>query len=138
MVINVAIIGALFGCGAMLGPSIKADIIDDDERRTGERKEGSYFAAWNLASKAALGAAVILSGAVLQWVGFEPNAVQRPLVTGGIRALFGGLPCVFYLVAAILLARLSLYRSPSTTGPSGPVMPRMNAYVDPPRWVSGS
>jgi Na+/melibiose symporter-like transporter len=45
-------IGALFGCGAMLAPAVEADVIDDDERRTGERKEGSYFASWNLATRA--------------------------------------------------------------------------------------
>ena len=40
---------------------------------------------------------------------FEPNAVQQPLARAGILALFGGFPCVFYLLAAALLARLSLY-----------------------------
>ena len=48
MVIAVAFIGAFFGCGGMLGPSVKADVIDDDERRTGQRKEGSYFATWKV------------------------------------------------------------------------------------------
>ena len=110
LVANVALIGALFGCGAMLGPAVKADVIDDDEERTGQRKEGTYFASWNLAAKAAAGAAVMLSGALLQAVGFEPNAAQAPLARAGILALFGGLPCAFYLLAAALLAQLSLYR----------------------------
>ena len=74
LAVNVIAIGATFGCGRMLGPAIKADVIDDDERRTGQRKEGTYFASWNLASKAAGGVAVGLAGAVLQWTGFEPNA----------------------------------------------------------------
>ena len=42
---------------------------------------------------------------------FEPNAVQQPLAKAGILTLFGGFPCVFYLLAAaLLLARLSLTR----------------------------
>jgi GPH family glycoside/pentoside/hexuronide:cation symporter len=109
LVTNMLLIGALFGCGAMLAPAVQADVIDDDERRTGERKEGTYFASWNFAAKASAGAAVILSGAVLQAVAFEPNAVQAPLARSGILMLFGGFPCAFYLLAAALLARLSLY-----------------------------
>ncbi|MDP7572654.1 MAG: MFS transporter, partial [Myxococcota bacterium] len=49
----VAIVGIGGGCGQVVGPSIQADVIDWDEAQTGERKEGTYFAAWNLADKAA-------------------------------------------------------------------------------------
>jgi GPH family glycoside/pentoside/hexuronide:cation symporter len=108
MVVDMLVIGSLFGCGAMLGPSLEADVIEDDERRTGERKEGAYFAAWNLAAKGSAGAAIVLSGIVLQLVAFEPNAVQQPAARAGIVLLFGGFPALFYLVAAALLARLSL------------------------------
>jgi GPH family glycoside/pentoside/hexuronide:cation symporter len=106
LVANMMVIGALFGCGAMLAPAVQADVIDGDARRTGERKEGTYFASWNFAAKASAGAAVILSGVVLQAVAFEPNAVQQPLARAGILILFGGFPCAFYLLAAALLARL--------------------------------
>lgn len=46
--------------------SIKADVIDWDEARTGERKEGTYFAAWNLADKGAGAMSVALVGFVIQ------------------------------------------------------------------------
>lgn len=111
MVINMVIIGSCFGCGSMIGPSVKADVIDDDERRTGQRKEGTFFASWNLAAKASGAAAVILSGVVLQLVAFEPNAAQQPLALTGIRVLFAAFPCLFYLLALGLLLRLSLYRA---------------------------
>ena len=39
--------GLAAGCGGTLSPSIQGDVIDYDEMVTGERKEGSYFAAWN-------------------------------------------------------------------------------------------
>ena len=116
MVANMLVIGSLFSCGAMLGPSLEADVIDDDEHRTGQRKEGAYFAAWNLASKGSAGAAVVLSGVVLQLVAFAPNAVQQPAALAGIRVLFGGLPALFYLLAAGLLTRLALAPAPAVTG----------------------
>jgi Na+/melibiose symporter-like transporter len=58
--------GASAGCGGTIGPSVQSDIIDYDEYVTGERKEGSYFAAWNFVYKCATGVMVILTGYVLQ------------------------------------------------------------------------
>jgi GPH family glycoside/pentoside/hexuronide:cation symporter len=108
VVVNIVVIGSLFGCGQIFGPAVKADVIDDDARRSGERREGTFFASWNLAQKSAEGGAIALAGAVLEIPRFEPNAVQDPGALLGIRALFAGLPCFFYAVAALLLARLSL------------------------------
>ena len=69
IIIVVVAIGAVQGAGMVLGPSIKADVIDYDEARTGQRKEGSYFAGWNFASKSASGFAILLTGVALQLVG---------------------------------------------------------------------
>jgi GPH family glycoside/pentoside/hexuronide:cation symporter len=44
--------GAVSGALDVIMPSLQADVIDYDELRTGERKEGVYFAAWHLAEKA--------------------------------------------------------------------------------------
>jgi len=46
MFIMAVFAGLAAGCGG-IGPSVQGDVIDYDEHRTGERKEGSYFAAWN-------------------------------------------------------------------------------------------
>ena len=67
-------IGFMTGAAQALPPSVKADIIDLDELQTGERKEGAYFAAWNLALKAASGLAVALAGFVLQFSGYAADA----------------------------------------------------------------
>ncbi len=103
IVFGVVAIGAAFGAGSMIGPSIKADVIDWDEARTGERKEGSYFALWNFATKSGAAVAIALTGLALQWAGFRANVEQTPEVASAIRALFAGLPCVFYGVAAALV-----------------------------------
>ncbi len=104
----IVVIGGLQGAGGILGPSIKADVIDYDEYQTGERKEGSYFAGWNLATKAAAGLAIVAAGAVLQGAGFRPNVEQSETAVLAIRALLGGLPCLLLAIAALLLLRFRL------------------------------
>jgi GPH family glycoside/pentoside/hexuronide:cation symporter len=108
VLVNIVVIGSLFGCGLIFGPAVKADVVDDESRQSGERKEGTFFASWNLAQKSAEGGAIALAGVVLELSGFAPNAAQDAGALLGIRALFAGLPCLFYAVAALLLARLSL------------------------------
>ncbi len=108
LLVLTVVVGGLQGAGGILGPSIKADVIDYDEYQTGERKEGLYFAGWNLASKAAAGFAIAAAGALLQAAGFQPNVEQSATVELAIRALFGGLPCFFVAIAALLLFRFRL------------------------------
>ena len=54
MFIGAALGGMAAGCGGAIGPSVKGDVIDYDEYLTGERKEGSYFAALNFVFKLSL------------------------------------------------------------------------------------
>ncbi len=98
--------GAAASCGAVMGPSIKSDVIDLEYARSGERREGVFFAAWNLALKCAVALAMALCGWVLAISGFVPNAVQSESASLGIRALMGPIPLAFHAVAAALLFRL--------------------------------
>ena len=104
----IGLIGATQGAGGILAPSIQADVIDYDEHQTGQRKEGAYFATWNLATKTAAACAIMLAGAVLQVAGFAPNAVQSETAQLSIRLLMSGVPCVLFLVKALLLLRFRL------------------------------
>ncbi len=100
--------GLMNGCGAVVGQSLQADVIDWDEARTGERKEGTYFAAWNFVQKAASGVAVWVVGLVLSLTGFVPNSVQSEGTLLGILILASALPCVLHISAIMLLTRFSL------------------------------
>lgn len=100
--------GFFSGCGGAVGPSILADVIDDDEYRTGERKEGIYSAVWGFAIKAGQGIIVLLVGVVLQVSGFEPNVEQTPEANMAIRTLLAGIPFVTFLVGAIVFGRFRL------------------------------
>ena len=95
-------------CGQTLGYSIKGDVIDFDESLTGERKEGSYLAAWNLAGKLGTGLMIAISGWALQWTGFVPNQEQTELVKWTIKGMTGGAPFVCLLIGMVAFSRFSL------------------------------
>ncbi len=100
--------GLSAGCGGTLSPSIQGDVIDYDEYVTGERKEGSYFAAWNFVYKSALGVMLLLTGFVLQFSGFEPNQEQTMTVKISMVTLYSLFPLVCYTIGAIIFSRFKL------------------------------
>ena len=89
MFIGAALGGMAAGCGGAIGPSVKGDVIDYDEYLTGERKEGSYFAALNFVFKSATGIMLLVTGFVLQFSGFIPNQPQTMEVKIALISLYG-------------------------------------------------
>jgi GPH family glycoside/pentoside/hexuronide:cation symporter len=101
--------GVSSGCPNILGYTLKSEIIDFDEYRTGERKEGAYFAGWAFMSKLAAGIMMGLVGWSLAWVGFDGGTeTQSEAVQRAMLLLMGGFPLVCYLVGAVLFSRFSL------------------------------
>lgn len=97
--------GCAMGCGSVLSSSIMADLIDADERRTGERKEGIYSASMMFALRVGNSLATALSGLMLSAFGFVPNVEQSATSLLGIRLLFAGLPCLGFMLGALLFLR---------------------------------
>jgi GPH family glycoside/pentoside/hexuronide:cation symporter len=108
LVLAVVSFGVMSGCGSVVGPSLKADVIDWDEAQSGERKEGAYFATWNFSQKAAAGVSGWLIGLVLQATGFEPNAAQDAPALLGIRMLASLWPFALHALALLLVWRFAL------------------------------
>ena len=106
--VTLFLIGGSLACTFIVGPSIKSDVIDHDELMTGDRKEGSYFAVWNLLQKLAAGLAIGIAGVVLGFVGFEANAEQAPATIRAMIVLFAGLPLCLHLLAIVLVSRFRL------------------------------
>ena len=107
-----AVLGGLAGgCGASVGPSVQSDVIDYDEFVTHERKEGSYFAAWNFVFKAASGITIFLTGWVLTASGFTPHQAQTETAKTAILALYSLFPLVCYAIAAVVFTRFGLGES---------------------------
>jgi GPH family glycoside/pentoside/hexuronide:cation symporter len=105
MATSSVVAGSAGACGNSIGQSLKADLIDLDELRTGERKEGAYFAAWSFVSK--LGNALLASSAAfaLGFAGFTPNTPQSEGVKLALVFLMGGAPLIGYAVGSLLFAR---------------------------------
>jgi GPH family glycoside/pentoside/hexuronide:cation symporter len=100
--------GFAIGCGGVLSSSILADVIDGDELATGERKEGAYNAAFGFAIKIANAFMILVTSLVLQILDFQPNVEQSDSVKLGLRMLYGVLPLVMFLIAALVLRGFSL------------------------------
>jgi len=100
------VLGASAGSGAVIAPSIKADVIDYDELQTGQRKEGSYLAVWNFIRKAAAGLAIGITGYALEFSGFVPNESQQSdAVILTLRSLFSWFPAACYAVGIVVAFR---------------------------------
>ncbi len=94
--------------GGSIGPSVQSDVIDYDELRTGQRKEGSYYAAWNFVAKGALGVILLLTGFALQFAGFAPNQEQSMDVKITMILLYAVFPLILCTTGAILMSRFRL------------------------------
>lgn len=100
--------GLAAGCGGTIAPSVQSDIIDYDEYMTGERKEGSYFAAFNFVHKSATGVMIFITGYVLQFSGFVPNEEQTMTVQIAMVFLYGLFPLICYMIGAYMFSKFTL------------------------------
>lgn len=109
MILSGLIAGSASACGNTLGQALKADIIDFDEYRTGDRKEGAYYAAWTFMGKLAGGVTIGFVGFALEWVGFDQSLPdQTESVKNAMVLIMGGVPLFFYTVGALIFSRFSL------------------------------
>ena len=103
--------GIVAGALDVIMPSLQADVIDWDELRTGERKEGVYFAAWHLTEKLALGVAAGATGLALAASGFVPNQPQGGAALLAMRLLLSFFPLACFSAGAFVFLRFGLDRS---------------------------
>jgi Na+/melibiose symporter-like transporter len=106
-----ALAGAFASALWVLPGSMLADVADQDELRTGHRREGLFFGLLNLGEKIAAGAALLVVGLLLDaFAGFVPGAAQTPQAVARIGLLYGVLPAVVLTGAAFGVARYGLDR----------------------------
>lgn len=104
--------GVLFGliAGGMLlmGNAMLQDIMDEDYRRTGERKNGMFAGSYSLVEKVTSGVGAQVLGLVLSLSGFVRGAeAQPPSAVTGIYVVFAVIPGLLMLVS---LAIIRAYR----------------------------
>lgn len=107
------LMGPSQSCFIVVTGSLMADLMDEDELRTGWRREGVYGAMMSWLQKIGVAVAVMLSSFVLGWAGFlaarESN--QAPGVILVLRWSYALLPILTCLGAATVLRYYTLDES---------------------------
>ncbi|MEM7626923.1 MAG: MFS transporter [Planctomycetota bacterium] len=89
----------------LLIPSMQADVVDHDELKTGERREGGFAAIFSWMLKLGMTAAFALSGPILNWTGFdiELENQQPDEVIQTMRVAFLVVPTGALVLVGVLL-----------------------------------
>jgi GPH family glycoside/pentoside/hexuronide:cation symporter len=83
--------------------SMLPDVVEYDEKITGERREGIYYGLWAFLTKFTGALGVAVSGWALSLFGYVPNVEQTTRALFGIRLFFAVVPAVVILVSLPLL-----------------------------------
>lgn len=104
--------GALWVAMNMIVQAMFADICDDDELRSGLRREGLFGAVFSWLMKTGMSLSFLLTGAVLNLVGFDAarKAAQAPEAILGMRLLLTVAPAAAAIVCIALLLRYPITR----------------------------
>jgi GPH family glycoside/pentoside/hexuronide:cation symporter len=94
----------------MVIPSMIADVVDSEELRMGDRREGGFNSIFSWLNKASTSLAYGLAGVFVVWCGFEisQKANQTPQAFLNLRLSFAVLPTVFLAPALFLLWKYPL------------------------------
>jgi len=90
--------------------SMMPDVVEYDELRTGERREGVYYGLWNFLTKLTSALGIATSGWALKLFGYVPNVAQTPHALLGIRIFFALAPSIALLVSLPILIRYPITR----------------------------
>lgn len=99
---------------SILFSSMIADVVEDEELKTGRRQEGVFFAAIAFAAKATTGLGIFASGLIISFVGFPAGARPGDVPDDVIRSLgltYIPVQIVLYGTAVVLLLAYGITRA---------------------------
>lgn len=102
-------LGIGFSAHWVIPYAILPDVIEYDEKMTGERREGIYYGMNNFLLKFSAAVGIAVPGWALNWFGYVPNVVQTDHALFGIRLFYAIIPA-----AAVLICLPILFRYPIT------------------------
>jgi glycoside/pentoside/hexuronide:cation symporter, GPH family len=111
-----ALSGAGIACAYVLPWSMIPDVVEFDQLKTGERREGSYYAFASFFQKLAAGMAIWAMGQALALANYINPSVADPLpiqpveAVQAIRIFMGPVPAVLLIVAVLFAWRYPLTR----------------------------
>jgi len=92
----------------LLGWSMLPDVIEVDEFKTGQRREGLYQGIFSFVQKAACAPVLGLNGLILKWIGYVADAPQSQGTLLGIRILFSWGVALFVIIGIIFCILLPM------------------------------
>jgi glycoside/pentoside/hexuronide:cation symporter, GPH family len=113
----VAVLTALVGffgiAGAVVAPSMMADITADDERRTGRRRDGIFFGIYSFGQQFSSGLAVLIAGGLVdRFAGLVPGTAEQSAATSERLAMITSLlPAALLASASLLILKYDLTRA---------------------------
>ena len=94
-----AVAGMGFSAQWVFPWSMLPDVIEYDEKMTGERREGIYYGLWAFLSKFTGALGIAVSGWALGLFGYIPNMEQTSRALFGIRLFFAIVPAIVLLIS---------------------------------------
>lgn len=103
LVVGHALVGFFGSTLWFVPPTLIADVVDEDELATGERREGAFFGLYSFGQQFAAGVALLLTGLLVErFAGLVPGqAAQSTQTAWRIGLLYGALPAGLILAAAV-------------------------------------
>ncbi len=94
-----AVAGMGFSAQWVFPWSMLPDVVEYDEKLTGERREGIYYGLWAFLTKFTSALGVAVSGWALDLFGYVPNVEQTARALFGIRFFFAIVPAIVILIS---------------------------------------
>ncbi len=112
IVLRAAIVGISFGGNVVMAMSMLTDIINEDAKRTGVRREGAFTALYSFVEKLTGALGPLIVGVALTFVGFDKNlpfdVPQGANVNSALLLAMSWLPALCNVIAIILLSGYKL------------------------------
>ncbi|TGL44763.1 MFS transporter [Leptospira perdikensis] len=99
----VAFVGGICAGSILIMDSILTDVVDYDEFKTGEKREGLYFGIWKMGVKFSQAFGIALTGFLLDAIGFQNGAPTQSADVGfRLAMIFGPGVGFFFILGSIL------------------------------------
>ncbi len=99
----VAVFGGIFAGSILIMDSILTDVVDYDEWKTGQKREGLYFGVWKMGVKFSQAVGIGLSGFLLDFIGFDPSSTSQSSEVGFRLAMIFGPGVGFFFILGSLI-----------------------------------
>lgn len=107
--LSVAFLGGIFAGSILLFDSLVADVVDYDELKSGEKREGAYFGFWKMATKVVRAIGLGGIGFLLESVGYsEGSGLSQEELGWRLSILFGPVVGLFFVLGALVFTSMRL------------------------------